>query len=104
MVKKISILQEESSLNKFCIKENKVFGCQDNYGCRIACPLWRARYVEYLVNEKGMTIGEAHRASLRLFLDDKATRESLMAMFDSKKECISMKELIDVIERSQPCK
>jgi len=63
--KQINILGEEVSFNKFCSKMDKVFGCKKAFDCNISCPLWFAREVEFLVNEKGMTIGEAHRACLR---------------------------------------
>jgi len=101
MIKKINILENEVSFNKFCAKEDKVFGCSDEFGCRIACPLYRAKMVQYLVNEKGMTIGDAHRASLRSFLDNKETRSALKRMFENGKECISMKELLSIIENKK---
>lgn len=87
------ILVDDKLFNKFCEKENKIFGCQDAFGCNIACPLFRARLVEFLYNEKGMTIGEAHKASVRMNLTTEEENAALRAIFDSGKATISMKEL-----------
>lgn len=92
----ISILKEERSFNKFCQFENRIFGCQASYGCRVACPLWRAREVEYLINEKGMTIGEAHKASIREELTkDEAVDAIRSAIMQSS--TVNIGELIDIL-------
>jgi hypothetical protein len=65
VTKKTSILRDNKAFNKFCQKENRVFNCKGRYECTVACPLYRARHVEYLMNEKGMTLGDAHRSTIR---------------------------------------
>jgi hypothetical protein len=96
-LKIIYILQDNKSFTKFCAFEDRVFGCREIYGCHIACPLWRARAVEQLCNEKGMTIGEAHKASLRLILTDRERVASLIASMTAK-PTIDLKELLDVLK------
>jgi len=73
--KTISILEDPGTMQKFCIKMDKAFGCRRAFDCNISCPLWFAREVQYLVNEKGMTIGEAHRACMRADVPDKKAHE-----------------------------
>ena len=93
------ILRDEKIFNKFCAKENKVFGCKDTYGCTIACPLNRAKMVEYLINEKGMTIGEAHKACIRYTLSNEEVRECLRAMIKKGEKNISLDTLCNVVEK-----
>lgn len=102
MLKKISILDEPSSFKKLCVKEDKIFGCQCNYGCRISCPLWRAREVQWLVNNKGMTIGEAHRATLREYLTQGDVKEALKCLFVHDRPTVCMGELIKILESKDP--
>jgi hypothetical protein len=73
--KPIDILREPGSFQKFCVKMDKAFGCRMAFDCNISCPLWFAREVQFLVNEKGMTIGEAHRACMRVDVPDKKAKE-----------------------------
>ena len=75
MQKRVDLLNDEFSFAKFCSKENRAFQCKDNYMCTVSCPLFRARQVQMLVNEKGMTIGEAHRASLHQAIDEKLAKK-----------------------------
>ena len=95
------ILRDEKVFNKFCAKENKVFGCQDAFGCSIACPLYRAKLVEYLINEKGMTIGEAHRACIRTTLSDIDIKECLKTLFKGNEQTISLNTLIQIVEQNE---
>lgn len=94
-----SILKDESTFNKFCVKEDKVFGCKKTYGCSIACPLHRAMLVEYLMNAKGMTLGEAHKACIRQDLGGEDVRECLKAMIDSGEKNVSIHTLWDIVEK-----
>jgi len=95
---KISIIDNPGDMKKFCAKENKVFGCECSYGCRVACPLWRAMQVQYLVNEKGMTIGEAHKASIREPLSQPEAIDAIRsAVLDNPS--VSLRALLDIIER-----
>jgi len=66
---KLELLSDDRSLAKFCAKNDKEFGCKAAFMCGVSCPLWIANEVQMLVNEKGMTIGEAHRACLRAYVD-----------------------------------
>jgi len=68
MNKKVDILRDITSFTKFCAKNDKAFGCKKAFGCYLSCPLWLARESQFLSNEKGMTIGEAHRACLRAYI------------------------------------
>lgn len=66
---RISILNSTKLRGKFCVRMNKTFGCKDAYMCNIACPLWLAFHVEYLMNEKNYSIGEAFRQTIREAID-----------------------------------
>ena len=98
--KDVFILMDESVFNKFCTKENKVFGCKDVFGCKIACPLYRAREVEYLMNEKGMTLGDAHRASIRTQLSGEDIRDALRSILrtSGSQASISVEALLKCLE------
>jgi len=93
------ILRDERLFNKFCAKENKVFGCQNLYGCSIACPLYRAKMVEYLYNEKSMTIGDAHKACLRKDLTGPEVMSCLRALVKTGDKTISMDVLMQILEK-----
>lgn len=54
---------------KFCTKINKIFGCRDAYGCRIACPLNLWILTKMGMQEKNQTLGEALRLSIRESVD-----------------------------------
>jgi hypothetical protein len=95
------ILRDEKTFNKFCVKEDKVFGCKSMFGCTIACPLYRAKMVEYLINEKGMTIGEAHKACLRNELSKEGIKECLKSIFKFGEKTISMDMLIEILEKNE---
>lgn len=62
---KVSILGSTKSFNKFCTKQNKIFGCKDAFMCNVSCPAWIIFYMQLLMNEKGYTQGEAHRQTIR---------------------------------------
>lgn len=85
----IRLLREPTRFAKFCSKNDKVFGCRQAFACYVSCPLWMAREVEFLVNEKGMTIGEAHRACMRehIFEKDKKAiiKETVKSAMDGEK-------------------
>lgn len=86
----IDLFKEPGNFTKFCVKMDKVFGCRKAFGCNVSCPLWFAREVQYLVNEKGMTIGEAHRACMRADVPDKVAKEiikdAVLGEINGKKE------------------
>jgi len=93
------ILRDEKLFNKFCVKENRVFGCQGSFGCSIACPLYRAKMVEYLMNEKSMTLGEAHKACLRMNLSGDEVRSCLRSLIKSGEKTISLDALMQILEK-----
>ena len=93
------ILRDEKLFNKFCVKENKVFGCQGSFGCTIACPLYRARVTEYLMNEKGMTLGEAHKACIRQSLGGDDVESCIRAMIKDNEKTISLDTLLRILEK-----
>jgi len=70
-----SILSNPKDFNRLCTKLNKDFGCKEAFGCSISCPLFIAREVEFLANYKGMTIGEAYRATLHESIDIKDAKK-----------------------------
>lgn len=88
--KKIDLMSDEGQLHKFCAKNDKTFGCKDAFNCALTCPLAMAKEVQYLVNEKGMTIGEAHRACLRRDVPEpeayKILGEAIRASYDGKQK------------------
>jgi hypothetical protein len=94
--KQTDILKDQACFNKFCEKENRVFGCRGSFGCHIACPLRRALDVQYLMNEKGMTMGDAHRCTIREELTNDERREALISLLKDK-ETVSLKELFKCI-------
>jgi hypothetical protein len=84
------MMKEPGSMQKFCIKMDKAFGCRKAFDCNISCPLWFAREVQFLVNEKGMTIGEAHRACMRADVPDikakEIIKEAVVAVINGAKK------------------
>lgn len=88
--KRIDFMNDDGALSKFCAKNDRVFGCKAAFGCQLTCPIEMARQVQYLVNEKGMTIGEAHRACLRKEIPEpeayKIIGEAIRASFDGHKK------------------
>jgi hypothetical protein len=88
--KKIDFMNDPGALSKFCAKNDKVFGCKEAFGCQLTCPIAMAVEVQYLVNEKGMTIGEAHRACLRKEIPEpqayKIIGEAIRASYDGRKK------------------
>jgi hypothetical protein len=95
----ISIMKDPGSFVKFCTKNDKAFECKKAFGCYLSCPLWLAREVEFLVTEKGMTIGEAHRACLRAMVEDKdksdVMRDAVKGVMEGKPEYIVMEKKDD---------
>lgn len=86
MNKGVSFLTDAHAFVKFCSKNDKAFGCKKAFGCSLTCPLWLARESQYLVNEKGMTIGEAHRACMRAYIEPRVEREIIKEAIISAKE------------------
>ena len=86
----VRILKSPSDFVKFCTKNDRAFGCKAAFNCYVSCPLWLAREVEFLTNEKGMTIGEAHKASLRSVIEEKdkadIMKEAVQGAMQGQKE------------------
>ena len=62
---KVSILKSTKLRHKFCSRMEKVFGCKKAFMCSVSCPFWMAFYVECLMNDKNLPLGEAFRLTLR---------------------------------------
>ena len=58
-------VRDHKSRNKFCIKQNKYFGCKDAYLCNISCPFWHWYQVVLQMDLKNLSLGEAFRLSYR---------------------------------------
>lgn len=67
---KVNILKNTRLRHKFCGRMNKTFGCREVYLCSAACPLWLAFHVEYLMEEKNYTFGEAFRQTVTRAMDE----------------------------------
>lgn len=81
-----NILASPKLINKFCVRENKLFGCKQAYMCTVTCPLWRAMQVQYLMFEKNLSLGEAHRLTVREALSKKQERDIIKGLVQPKKE------------------
>lgn len=57
------LLRDTKAFRKLCSKLDKDFGCKKR-GCE-NCPLIIGQRVEWLVNNKGMSLGESYNASIR---------------------------------------
>lgn len=82
----VSLLRDPRLFNKLCQKINRDFGCKDAHMCNVACPVWIFRETEYLMNSKGMTLGEAYRACLRAELTEKEKRAVIKDYMQEQKE------------------
>lgn len=86
MIYKIHILADQRLLRKFCESMNRHYGCKrafgtsrDGYGQCKACPLACAEQAEYLMNLKGLPMGEAVKATLRGPVSGEEAHEILTA-------------------------
>ena len=89
MKQSVSIIKDQKYFNKFCVKMNGTFGCKEAFSIHgecLTCPLWLAREVEYGMNEKGMTLGEALKASLRGAIPEEDALKIIGAYMKPKKE------------------
>lgn len=69
---KLCILEDQRLLRKFCQAMDRHYNCkqyfgtsQDSFGQCKACPLATAEQAMYLMNLKGLPMGEAVKATLR---------------------------------------
>ena len=84
---KVNIIKNAKLRKKFCKRMDKTFGCKEAYMCNIACPLWLAFHVEYLMEEKNYTLGEAFRQTTRLAIDEGEGRRIIRdAIINGQKE------------------
>ena len=84
---KACILEDQRLLRKFCEAMTRHYGCRDAFGtsrdqqfgaCK-ACPLATAEQAMYLMNLKGLPMGEAVKATLRGPISAEEGREILQA-------------------------
>lgn len=66
---KVSILQSTKLRHKFCSRMEKTFGCKKAFMCNVSCPTWIMFYVECLMNDKNLELGEAFRLTIRESID-----------------------------------
>jgi len=69
---KLCIIEDQRLLRKFCEAMDRHYGCKrafgtsrDRYGSCVACPLATAEAAMYLMNLKGLPMGEAVKQTLR---------------------------------------
>ena len=79
------LLRDPRLFNKLCQKINADFGCRGGFSCNISCPAFVFKECEWLMNNKGMTLGDAYRVTIRAHIheDDKKV---------IKKELVTPKE------------
>jgi len=64
MKESLFLLRNPNALRKLCRKLDKDTGCKRTEKCD-RCPIIIFQRVEWLVNNKGMTLGEAYNVSIR---------------------------------------
>ena len=64
MEERVSV-RDNRARSKFCIKQNKSYGCRDAYMCNVSCPFWRWYETIRLMDLKNLSLGEAFRLSER---------------------------------------
>ncbi len=78
-MRKPTVLTREPKLfAKLCKKINNDFGCKLAFRCSVACPLFIAREVEWLMNYKGATLGEAYKMALRANIGDNNDKKAIL--------------------------
>jgi hypothetical protein len=64
-MKQIYILRDQKLLRKFCNLRDRDFKCRSAFKCGTQiCGVDQLNQVEYLMNIKGMSLGEAYKASI----------------------------------------
>jgi hypothetical protein len=58
-------IRDHKARNKFCDKQNKLYGCENAYMCNISCPLYGWYETLRLMDMKNLSLGEAFRLSTR---------------------------------------
>ena len=84
-VRQISI-RDNKSRNKFCIRQNKDYGCRDAYMCHVSCPLWHWHQIILLMDSKNLPFGEAYRLSERVSIEPEDRRKVFRDRIGSKEE------------------
>jgi len=59
-------IRSHKERNKFCIRQDKDYGCKKAYICHISCPFWHWHQVILLMDLKNLPFGEANRLSERV--------------------------------------
>ena len=79
-------IRDNKSRNKFCIRQNKDYGCRDAYMCHISCPLWHWHQTIILMDSKNLSFGEAYRLSERSSPTPEERRKIFRDRIGAKKE------------------
>jgi len=76
--RKSDILLKPREMDKFCKRMDRDFGCKKAFGCNLVCPLWLAREVEWLMNNKGVTMKEAYRSTVRSYVGTEEEKRQIL--------------------------
>ena len=102
MRQNVLLLRNSKLSNKLCKRLNTDFGCKSAFGCNLACPLWIAAQIEMLMNSKGMTLGEAYKATIRMFVgNDEDKMKILVEAIKKEKEYPESKSLREVLNENK---
>ncbi len=92
-------MEDQRLLRKFCLSLDRHIGCKGAYGvnqnchsqCE-TCPLSLAEQAMFLMNYKGMTLGEAVKATVRRPLPPGAGQEICAGLYQAKKDYPELKD------------
>jgi len=79
-------IRDNKERNKFCIRQNKDYGCRDAYMCNVSCPIWHWHQTIILMDSKNLSFGEAYRLSERVSVEPEERRKIFRDRIGSKKE------------------
>ena len=97
MLPVVTLLRDNKKFRKLCTRLNKDFGCKSAFGCSIACPLWIAKEIEWLINIKGMTLGEAYKATIRSFVGNEDDKMKIFVEAIKREKDYPEKTMIEII-------
>ena len=79
-------VRDHKSRNKFCDRQNKMFGCEEAFMCEISCPFWHWYQVVLQMDSKNLPLGEAFRLSYRKSISAEERQEIFRDRVGEKKE------------------
>lgn len=77
-------IRNHKARNKFCVRQNKYFGCKEAHMCNISCPLWHWYEVVLQMDMKNLPLGEAFRLSYRKSISAEERREIFKDRIENK--------------------